>query len=216
MQTKQRVHNRRSAHAQELSDSFARIAPSVIKQDEGFAAADADEVDAVARVLVDLAPIVLRLNRERRGEIRTELLRQFVGGSVTPQPVDVEEARQRAEILRSLFASTAWAAPAELAKITGVTVPAVLEWKKKGKIFAVDFEGKEWYPLYAISTGNRPVRELAKIIAVLNEYSDLRKAVWFDSASSFLAGARPRELLATDPAWVLAAAEDVIASEHVA
>jgi hypothetical protein len=134
----------------------------LVEADDTFAHADIKEVKVVARVLVHLAPVVLRPSRERR--VKYELLRQFVGGAVTPDPVDIEEAHQRAEIIRSMFAGTTWAPAADLAGITGVTVPAVLDWKKRGRIFAVEFEGKEWYPLYAIGNSNRPIRELARVI----------------------------------------------------
>lgn len=90
-----------------------------------------------------------------------------------------------------------WAPAPAVAEIAGVTVPTVLAWKRKGTIFAISFDGKYWYPKYAVADRKRPIPELAKVIKVLHEYSDLAKAAWFDSPSSFLNAARLRELLSS-------------------
>lgn len=57
---------------------------------------------------------------------------------------------------------------------------------------------------------------MPRFSALRPDYSDLRKAVWFDSPSWFLNGARPRELLGMEPELVVKAAVDAIAFERMA
>lgn len=202
--------------AEELAAVFARRATAVVGEDQSFADADAKEINDLGNALAELAPVMLRIRRAGQAKMRDELLQQFIGAAVVPDTVDIEEARQRAQTIRSLFEGTPWVMAPELASLTGVTLQGVLDWKKKRRIFAVKFEGKDRYPLYAIGHSNRPIPELAAVIRTLGEYSDMRKAVWFDSPSSFLGGQRPREVLGADAVRVVRAAEDAIASEHAA
>ncbi|HVZ44347.1 MAG TPA: hypothetical protein VHA82_11100 [Ramlibacter sp.] len=188
-----------------------------MKDAENFASAAAEDLDAVAHVLVELAPVVLRLARERKTEIRTELLHQFLGGAVAPTPVDIEEARLRAEAVRRVLAGAKWVPAADLAAIANVTVQAVMGWKGRGRIFSIQFEGKDWYPLYAIDDTNRPIRELAEVIRLLMHeagWSSMGLAVWFESTSAFLKGGRPRESLARNAPSVVAAAKDLVGYER--
>jgi hypothetical protein len=63
-------------------------------------------------------------------------------------------------------------------------------------------------PRYALGDDLRPLPGLTPVLPLLEGYTGERLASWFESPSSFLGGARPREILATDPSRVLAAARD--------
>jgi predicted phosphodiesterase len=80
-------------------------------------------------------------------------------------------------------------------------------WKNEGRIFAINNDGVDLYPNYGLEAN--PARPLPAMKQVLESFS-LRDpweiAFWFDSASSYLDGRRPQDLIATEPDKVVAAA----------
>jgi hypothetical protein len=81
-------------------------------------------------------------------------------------------------------------------------------WKKEARIFSVELAGHTLYPAYLFDETGNPIPEVAEILGVFAGYRPLRIASWFESASSMLHGKRPREVLASDSAAVVAAARD--------
>ena len=77
-------------------------------------------------------------------------------------------------------------------------------------IYALRHRGRDYYPKYALGPDFRPLPVIKEILAVLSGYDPELLAGWFDSTSRFLRGRRPRELVATEPAKVLAAARNMI------
>ena len=82
-------------------------------------------------------------------------------------------------------------------------------WSKEGKIFGLKMEGETRYPAYAFQPNGQPVPAMSEVLKVLSGMSPFAIAAWFESTSSFLGGARPRELLATDGTKVIAAAAEL-------
>ncbi|HSI59924.1 MAG TPA: hypothetical protein VLA16_20370 [Ideonella sp.] len=85
---------------------------------------------------------------------------------------------------------------------------AVSRWQQAGKVFAIERAGQRLYPAYVFDELGQPQPAVEQILRVLSGYSPFRVASWFESTSSALGGRRPRELLASDPAAVIAAARD--------
>jgi len=85
---------------------------------------------------------------------------------------------------------------------------AVSRWQQSGRIFGIDHRGKKIYPAYIFDATWQPLPEVKKILAALDGYSPFRIAAWFESTNSFLGGKRPREVIASAPEAVVAAAED--------
>ncbi|MDN8615684.1 hypothetical protein [Variovorax ginsengisoli] len=74
---------------------------------------------------------------------------------------------------------------------------------------------KNYYPKYALGAELRPLPVIKEILAVLAGHHPALLAGWFDSTSRFLGGMRPRELVATDPLRVVAAARNMVdVQEH--
>lgn len=109
----------------------------------------------------------------------------------------------------------------EIAEVAGLG-PEVMQrdlicWKAEGRIFSVEFEGTEYFPPFALdsATGYQPYPALAEVLRILNRGnwgSDRAVAAWFIGLSSFLDDQRPGDLLATDPGWVIEAAQDAVHS----
>ena len=79
-------------------------------------------------------------------------------------------------------------------------------WLGQGRVFAIEHRAQKVFPDYAFDLLGQPIAELREVLKILEGHSPLRIASWFESSSARLAGRRPRELLATEPAAVLGAA----------
>ena len=89
----------------------------------------------------------------------------------------------------------------------------LVRWKAEGRIFSVEYEGTEYFPAFALDslTGYQPYPALAEALRMLNAghwCNDWAVATWFIGLSSFMDDQRPKDLLASDPEWVIEAAKD--------
>ena len=130
----------------------------------------------------------------------------------------VEQARaernaQRREALNAqIFADSSWLQAKELSEKAGFTSanPSAgpNRWKQAGKIFAVQHNGKDYFPDYLLDEGYRPLPIVKKIISLFGDKKTAwGLAIWFGFANSWLGGEKPKDLLTTQPERVLAAAQ---------
>jgi hypothetical protein len=117
-----------------------------------------------------------------------------------------------AEAVSAMINGTEWLAANEVArrhKPEEIDPLAVTNmWKEEARIFSIELAGQTLYPLYLFDETGKPISEVAEILDVFAGYQPFRIASWFESTNSMLRGKRPREVLASDPAVVLAAAKD--------
>ena len=107
-----------------------------------------------------------------------------------------------------VWKGTTWKTIAEAASAAGVSVSEVNGWIAARKIFAPERDGVALLPAYAFEPDGTPLPVVARVIEELGEiYGDLGIAAFFESTSGFLEGARPREIIATQPDRVAAAAK---------
>jgi hypothetical protein len=86
------------------------------------------------------------------------------------------------------------------------------KWKRNREIFAVQHSGEDYLPVYALGADHRPRKEIAQILKVFGDAKyGWGLAFWFAALNSFLDDERPQDVLATDPARVIAAAKDEMA-----
>lgn len=104
-----------------------------------------------------------------------------------------------------------------MAKLAGLSLRNLSaqpnKWKKQGAIFAIHHNGVDYFPGYGLDrmANFRPIKTLAKVIEVFAGHKDgWGMAYWFRSASSYLGGKRPQDLLATAPERVIEAAQDEV------
>lgn len=176
------------------------------------------DVEDVTQMMKDVVVLALTVRPERRGVVRDQLVDLLVG-DVSLTPVDMKRARLEAQALRAIRHSTEWLTAAEIADLADLgpanPIGTVSRWKQQGRIYALRQGGKDYYPKYALGPDFRPLPVIKEIMAVLAGYDPELLAGWFDSTSRFLGGKRPRELLATEQALVLAAARNMIeVQEH--
>lgn len=110
-----------------------------------------------------------------------------------------------------------WLTAAQVAELAGLsaTNPSTQpnKWKRQRQIFAVHHNGVDYFPGYGLDpqTGWRPRKAMKQVLEVFGDGKDgWGLAYWFGSASSFLGGRRPQDVLATEPGQVVAAARDEI------
>jgi hypothetical protein len=150
-----------------------------------------------------------------------ETLKKFVS-TLLPDVAPSAAARAQAQMLiaarSSLLKSGDFISPKEVARLAGYseTNPSVYpnKWKRNRQIFAIQNEGKDYFPLYALDSGHsfRPRKAVADVLRVFGDAKDgWGTALWFASLNSFLDDERPQDLLATEPERVIAAAEDEMA-----
>lgn len=111
--------------------------------------------------------------------------------------------------------STRWLAAAEIEALrrshSRTAVDGASEWLRNGRIFSIHHDGREYFPCYALDAlaGYRPLRVVSNVLAAFGTTKDSwGVAFWFASASSYLGGKRPQDLLVTQPDQVVAAAYD--------
>ena len=174
-------------------------------------------VRALAETVVSIAPLVRAILEQRQKKALASIIEALVPEAPVPQHMLIE-ARMTAEARKAVLESGDWLTAAEIAKAAGFSAsnPSAQpnKWKKNGLVFAIRHRGVDYFPNYALdpAAGYRPVKELAKILAVFKgRKDDWGLAYWFASINSFLGGMRPQDALRTSPDRVVAAAEDELA-----
>ena len=90
------------------------------------------------------------------------------------------------------------------------------QWAADGRILSVRHEDVDYYTLFALNPaeGYRPYPAVADVIRILsrilNRENSWALASWFIGLNSFLNDQRPVDLLASDPEWVVEAAQDQV------
>ncbi|MCU6421262.1 MbcA/ParS/Xre antitoxin family protein [Klebsiella aerogenes] len=124
-----------------------------------------------------------------------------------------ERNAQRREALNTrILADSEWLSAKELSEKAQFknTNPSAgpNRWKSAGRIFAIQINGKDKYPGYALDEGYRPVPVVKQVISVFGEKkTPWGLAIWFGSANSWLGGKKPKDVLKTMPGQVLQAAQ---------
>lgn len=111
--------------------------------------------------------------------------------------------------VNAVLTGTEWISESEVAMLAcSASEPcgSIDGWIHDGRVFAIDCDGRSFFPIYAFDTLGVPLPAVQDVLSVLACYSPWHLAFWFESISSMLGGARPRELIATDPCAVVAAA----------
>lgn len=90
------------------------------------------------------------------------------------------------------------------------------KWKKNRLIFAINYQGQDHYPEFALGMDGKPLSIMKDILAVFNGHKvPLAIALWFVSINSWLDGVAPKDVIGTQPEDVLEAAKmEVAPIEH--
>ncbi|OQV41649.1 hypothetical protein BZ160_07615 [Pantoea vagans] len=132
----------------------------------------------------------------------------------TRQSVTMNNTAKLKQLRKQILHDSEWLPAQEVSRRAGssasVKNPSGLpnRWKRTGKIFALSFEGRDLYPAYGLDIGGQPLPLMKKIIAL---FGDLKTpwtlAVWFGTPNSWLGNEKPKNLMKSEPAKVLEAAQ---------
>ena len=81
------------------------------------------------------------------------------------------------------------------------------KWKSERRIFSVPHQGTNYFPGFQFNAEGQPLPVIADVIRILHELSSWEVAAWLSSANGYVGDRRPVELLTSDPARVIFAAE---------
>lgn len=176
----------------------------------------AEKADRLREFFNQVTPTVLA-GIERNEVENVRKLVAFLVESSEPTPFDLKKANLRATAMKAILHNTEWLTAEQVGtaygRLNGNAAPAnaaalASRWKNQKELFAIAYKGRDWYPKYAFGLDFRPLPLMREVLERLSGLDPWSVAAWFDSASSFLGGQRPRELIAQDGGRVLASAQD--------
>lgn len=172
---------------------------------------------ALAENFTNVASSMFEVLLERQDRESLERLAEVLVPRTPPSPRLLKEAAMLVQSRKAVLESGDWLTAAELAQLAELSArnPSAQpnKWKKQGLIFAINHRGVDYFPGYGLDdkAGFRPVKALARIIAIFCEHKDAwGMAYWFRSENSFLGGKRPQDLLVSAPERVMDAAMDEV------
>ncbi len=82
-------------------------------------------------------------------------------------------------------------------------------WRSKGKIFAIDYRGKQLYPAFQFDNQGKPRKVMAKVIKLFDEENKgWQLALWFTNPNAVLNGKMPVEIIASQPESIVDAVKE--------
>jgi hypothetical protein len=176
--------------------------------------ADEEQAAAAQRVFSRVAEFLPQLIETRQQEAFKKIIESLMP-SVAPSASARAQIQMLVAARTSILKSGDFISPKEVAHLANYSAsnPSVYpnKWKQSGKIFAIQNEGNDYFPFYALDPKNRyqPRPQVAEVLRVLGNTKDSWAiALWFASLNSFLDDERPQDVLATDPDRVVEAAQD--------
>jgi hypothetical protein len=179
-----------------------------------------DSMREVSRLIIGELAQALGGSKNRKLTLQVrETINQLERESIQALVDQVEPARPAAKridlekrAIEAVLQGSEWSSAAEIGqRLDDRAVnphAAVSRWQSAGRIFGIDHRGRKIYPSYVFDASGKPLPEVKEILSILSGYSPFRIASWFESTNSFLGGKRPREVIASDPQTVVAAARD--------
>lgn len=172
------------------------------------------ETAAIAETFANIADMVKTIvGKHHRASL--EAIVEALVPKTPPTPNELKEATMLARARTAVIDSGDWMTAAEIASVAGFSAsnPSAQpnKWKREGTIFAIRHNGVDYFPSYGLdpAAGYRPRKALAQVIKAFGAAKDgWGLSYWFMSVNSYLGGKTPRDLLASDPERVIAAAAD--------
>ncbi len=166
---------------------------------------------AVVRLVERNGAFQVDVSSSRHGAVDMERLIESMLPSSVPNSAAVLQARRNAAAREGLLQEFGALTSAEVADLAGsrASNKAALanRWKQEGRIFPVTHHGQTLFPAYQFDGEGQPRPVIAQVLSTLGKQSrDWELALWFLSASGWLGGKRPVDLLDSDPAAVAEAA----------
>jgi hypothetical protein len=177
---------------------------------------DERELAATEEVYRRIGEVLPQLIRARRKEKLTRVAEALLP-DVAPSRAALVQARMQAEAKAHILDSGDYVRTVDIAKLAGYSDnnPSAQpsKWKRESSIFAVEHNGADYFPLFALNPDKsyKPYPALTQILRILGgRWNSWGVAFWFAAVNGFLDGRRPQDVLAGDPESVIAAAKDAM------
>ena len=122
---------------------------------------------------------------------RADRLAELAVGLVEPSLELVEERVHRTRTIQEVFAEGEWLTAEQLNALQA-TPPAnkahpASDWKRRGRVFSVNYRGKEYFARYQFDALYQPLPIIKDILAAFGEVADAwTLAAWFHFANPWL------------------------------
>lgn len=150
---------------------------------------------------------------------RADRLAELATGLAEPSLDLVEERTRRMRTIRQVFEEGDWLTAEQLNALQA-SPPAnkahpASDWKRRGRIFSVNYGGREYFPRYEFDALYQPLPVIREVLAAFGDIADTwRLAAWFHFPSPWLVvrdgrgghNVAPRDALADRAGEVVAAA----------
>jgi hypothetical protein len=145
-----------------------------------------------------LARVVSLLEREGRSQLldKADQIARLVIEVTPPSDALIRERTARLKTIACLFAETQWFTAQQIHDLQprppkNPSAPAS-DWKRRGKIYAVSWDGKEYFPAYQFSEAVQPLPVIGEVLAQFGEVADTWQiAAWFHFPNGWLAAGDP-------------------------
>lgn len=165
-----------------------------------------------AELLSQAMTLVKSLQQRRQGMERTI---EAMMPDTVPSKAAVLQARRNAAARAALLQEFGALTSTEIADLAGSKAGnrAALanRWRKEGRIFAMTHQGQTYFAAFQFDADGRPRPAIAEVLRVFgDDGGGWQTALWFTAANGWLDGARPIDLLDTDPQRVVDAARSEV------
>lgn len=174
------------------------------------------EQEATEEIYRRIGEFLPQLLRSRRQEKLSKVVEGLLP-DMAPSRSALIQARMQAEARAQILNSGDYVRAADIAKLAGYSDnnPSAQpsKWKRDEAIFVIEHNGADYFPLFSLNPEKsyKPYAAVAEVLKVFGgKRSGWSIAFWFAALNSFLDDRRPQDLLATDPALVVAAAKDEV------
>ncbi|MFM9968564.1 MAG: hypothetical protein ACKVQK_09225 [Burkholderiales bacterium] len=169
----------------------------------------ASERPLLARALASMVPDVLDAVRARLGDQARRVALAYAPEVEIRRP-NFKMLEMQKTAAEAVLQGSEWMTAEEvgrLAKRSPSNRAALANrWKREGKVFAVNWKGKDWFPRYAFDGTVQPQPVMGILLKTLGASMDpWRIAAWFESSNGALGGRRPREVMDSPDALIAAA-----------
>ncbi len=127
---------------------------------------------------------------------QADQLARLVIGLIEPDLGLVEERVDRMRTVRTMFNDGEWLSSEMLNQLqweppSNRSMPAS-DWKRRGRIFSVNFSGKEYFPRYEFDALYKPLPVIRDILKAFGSVADSWKlAAWFHFPNGWIVELRP-------------------------
>lgn len=144
-----------------------------------------------------------------------DTLARLVVTQIRPSAILLEERIAQMATVKKVFAEGDWLTAEDINKLQ-IRPPArksfpAMDWQRRGRIFSVSYNGKDYYPRYQFNAMFQPLPVVRRILKAYGECPDTwALATWFHFPNGWIAKEVGSEVVSVAPKDALHRPDDVI------